>query len=131
MRASRGIVDLDACVVAIELGVGVGRGAVKSAWSVSCHEWKLGYSLDHLERGKPKTLTIPALGLADAKTRGVYEGRKASIDVAKVKEMGAQSLEPSFVALSDAAPGPHMLAFGKRETLLPHDLRGCGGVRHC
>jgi DNA invertase Pin-like site-specific DNA recombinase len=34
-------------------------------------------------------------GIADAKARGVYKGRKASIDPSKVKEMKANGIGPS------------------------------------
>lgn len=37
-------------------------------------------------------------GIAEAKARGVYKGRKASIDATKVKEMRAQGLGPSAIA---------------------------------
>src|SRR6516225_2173278 len=37
-------------------------------------------------------------GIADAKARGVYKGRKRSIDPAKVKQMCADGLGPSAVA---------------------------------
>src|SRR5436305_5347706 len=37
-------------------------------------------------------------GIADAKSRGVYKGRKASIDRAKVKSMKAQGMGPSAIA---------------------------------
>jgi DNA invertase Pin-like site-specific DNA recombinase len=37
-------------------------------------------------------------GIADAKARGVYNGRKASIDPAKVKDMKAQGMGPSAIA---------------------------------
>ena len=37
-------------------------------------------------------------GIADAKARGVYKGRKRSIDPAKVKQMTADGLGPSAIA---------------------------------
>jgi DNA invertase Pin-like site-specific DNA recombinase len=37
-------------------------------------------------------------GIAEAKVRGVYKGRKPSIDAAKVKEMRAQGLGASAIA---------------------------------
>jgi DNA invertase Pin-like site-specific DNA recombinase len=37
-------------------------------------------------------------GIADAKARGVYQGRKASIDPAKVREMCAQGMGASAIA---------------------------------
>src|SRR5260370_38667668 len=37
-------------------------------------------------------------GIADAKARGVYKGRKASIDPAKVKQMKADGMGPSAIA---------------------------------
>jgi DNA invertase Pin-like site-specific DNA recombinase len=37
-------------------------------------------------------------GIADAKARGVYQGRKASIDPAKVKELRTQGLGASAIA---------------------------------
>ncbi|MGY4463932.1 recombinase family protein [Bradyrhizobium sp. LB13.1] len=37
-------------------------------------------------------------GIADAKARGVYQGRKASIDTAKVKALKAQGLGASAIA---------------------------------
>ena len=37
-------------------------------------------------------------GIADAKARGVYKGRKRSIDPAKVKQMTAEGLGPSAIA---------------------------------
>ncbi len=37
-------------------------------------------------------------GIASAKTRGVYKGRKASIDPAKIKQMKAEGLGPSAIA---------------------------------
>ena len=37
-------------------------------------------------------------GIADAKARGVYQGRKASIDPAKVKELRAQGMGASAIA---------------------------------
>jgi DNA invertase Pin-like site-specific DNA recombinase len=37
-------------------------------------------------------------GIADAKARGVYKGRKASIDPAKIKEMKAGGMGPSAIA---------------------------------
>jgi len=37
-------------------------------------------------------------GIADAKARGIYEGRKRSIDPAKVKQMSADGLGPSAIA---------------------------------
>jgi DNA invertase Pin-like site-specific DNA recombinase len=37
-------------------------------------------------------------GIADAKARGVYRGRKASIDPAKVTEMRAQGMGASAIA---------------------------------
>jgi DNA invertase Pin-like site-specific DNA recombinase len=37
-------------------------------------------------------------GIADAKARGVYRGRKASIDPAKVREMRAQGMGASAIA---------------------------------
>jgi DNA invertase Pin-like site-specific DNA recombinase len=37
-------------------------------------------------------------GIADAKARGVYKGRKASIDPVKVKQMKADGMGPSAIA---------------------------------
>ncbi len=37
-------------------------------------------------------------GIADAKARGVYKGRKASIDPAKIKQMTAHGMGPSAIA---------------------------------
>jgi DNA invertase Pin-like site-specific DNA recombinase len=37
-------------------------------------------------------------GIASAKTRGVYKGRKASIDTAKIKQMRADGIGPSAIA---------------------------------
>jgi DNA invertase Pin-like site-specific DNA recombinase len=37
-------------------------------------------------------------GIADAKTRGVYKGRKPSIDTAKIRELRAQGIGPSDIA---------------------------------
>jgi DNA invertase Pin-like site-specific DNA recombinase len=37
-------------------------------------------------------------GIADAKARGVYQGRKASIDPAKVRLMRAQGMGASAIA---------------------------------
>jgi DNA invertase Pin-like site-specific DNA recombinase len=37
-------------------------------------------------------------GIADAKARGVYRGRKASIDPGKVKALKAQGMGPSAIA---------------------------------
>ena len=37
-------------------------------------------------------------GIADAKLRGVYKGRRASIDPAKVKDMRASGMGPSAIA---------------------------------
>jgi DNA invertase Pin-like site-specific DNA recombinase len=37
-------------------------------------------------------------GIADAKARGVYKGRKASIDPAKVKAMKTEGMGPSAIA---------------------------------
>ena len=37
-------------------------------------------------------------GIADAKARGVYQGRKASIDTAKVKALRAQGMGASAIA---------------------------------
>ena len=37
-------------------------------------------------------------GIADAKARGVYKGRKASIDPAKVREMAAQGIGATAIA---------------------------------
>src|SRR4051794_1589098 len=37
-------------------------------------------------------------GIADAKARGIYKGRKASIDPAKVKQMKADGMGPSAIA---------------------------------
>jgi len=37
-------------------------------------------------------------GIADAKARGVYKGRKASIDPAKVRQMQADGMGPSAIA---------------------------------
>jgi DNA invertase Pin-like site-specific DNA recombinase len=37
-------------------------------------------------------------GIADAKARGVYKGRKASIDAAKIKQMKADGMGPSAIA---------------------------------
>ena len=37
-------------------------------------------------------------GIADAKARGVYRGRKASIDPAKVREMSSQGLGATAIA---------------------------------
>ena len=37
-------------------------------------------------------------GIADAKMRGVYKGRKASIDPAKVRQMKADGMGPSAIA---------------------------------
>src|SRR5246127_763338 len=37
-------------------------------------------------------------GIADAKARGVYRGRKASIDPAKVRQMKADGMGPSAIA---------------------------------
>jgi DNA invertase Pin-like site-specific DNA recombinase len=37
-------------------------------------------------------------GIAGAKARGVYKGRKASIDPAKVKQMKADGMGPSAIA---------------------------------
>jgi hypothetical protein len=37
-------------------------------------------------------------GIADAKARGVYKGRKASIDTAKIKQMKAAGIGPSAIA---------------------------------
>jgi len=37
-------------------------------------------------------------GIADAKARGVYKGRKASIDPAKVEAMKTEGMRPSAIA---------------------------------
>src|SRR4051812_11936092 len=37
-------------------------------------------------------------GIADAKARGVYKGRKASMDVAKIKELRASGMGPTAIA---------------------------------
>jgi len=37
-------------------------------------------------------------GIADAKARGVYKGRKASIDPVKVREMNDRGMGPSAIA---------------------------------
>jgi DNA invertase Pin-like site-specific DNA recombinase len=37
-------------------------------------------------------------GIADAKARGVYRGRKASIDPTKIKQMKAEGVGPSAIA---------------------------------
>jgi DNA invertase Pin-like site-specific DNA recombinase len=37
-------------------------------------------------------------GIADAKARGVYKGRKASIDPVKVRELKASGMRPSAIA---------------------------------
>jgi DNA invertase Pin-like site-specific DNA recombinase len=37
-------------------------------------------------------------GIADAKARGVYKGRKASIDAAKIKQMKGDGMGPSAIA---------------------------------
>ena len=37
-------------------------------------------------------------GIADAKARGVYKGRKPSIDPAKVRDLKAQGMGPSAIA---------------------------------
>ena len=37
-------------------------------------------------------------GIANAKARGVYNGRKASIDAAKIKQMKAEGIGPSAIA---------------------------------
>ncbi len=37
-------------------------------------------------------------GIANAKARGVYKGRRASIDPAKIKQMKAEGLGPSAIA---------------------------------
>jgi len=37
-------------------------------------------------------------GIANAKARGVYKGRKASIDPAKIKQMKAEGMGPSAIA---------------------------------
>jgi DNA invertase Pin-like site-specific DNA recombinase len=37
-------------------------------------------------------------GIADAKARGVYRGRKASIDPGKVKALKAEGMGPSAIA---------------------------------
>ncbi len=37
-------------------------------------------------------------GIASAKARGVYKGRKASIDPAKIKQMTAEGTGPSAIA---------------------------------
>ncbi len=37
-------------------------------------------------------------GIASAKARGVYRGRKASIDPAKIKKMRADGVGPSAIA---------------------------------
>jgi hypothetical protein len=37
-------------------------------------------------------------GIADAKARGVYKGRKASIDPAKIKKLKAEGVWPSAIA---------------------------------
>ena len=37
-------------------------------------------------------------GIADAKARGVYKGRKASVDAAKVKRMKSEGMGPSAIA---------------------------------
>jgi DNA invertase Pin-like site-specific DNA recombinase len=37
-------------------------------------------------------------GIADAKARGVYKGRKVSIDPAKIKQMKADGVGPSVIA---------------------------------
>jgi DNA invertase Pin-like site-specific DNA recombinase len=37
-------------------------------------------------------------GIADAKARGVYKGRKTSIDPTKVKDMKAKGMGPSAIA---------------------------------
>jgi DNA invertase Pin-like site-specific DNA recombinase len=39
-------------------------------------------------------------GIASAKTRGVYKGRKASIDTTKIKQMRADGMGPSAIAKS-------------------------------
>jgi DNA invertase Pin-like site-specific DNA recombinase len=36
--------------------------------------------------------------IADAKARGVYKGRKPSIDGAKIKQMAADGMGPSMIA---------------------------------
>ena len=41
-------------------------------------------------------------GIADAKARGVYKGRKASIDPAKIIQMKAEGIGPSAIVPSDA-----------------------------
>ena len=37
-------------------------------------------------------------GIASAKARGVYKGRKASIDAAKIRKMKADGVGPSAIA---------------------------------
>jgi DNA invertase Pin-like site-specific DNA recombinase len=37
-------------------------------------------------------------GIADAKARGAYKGRKASIDPVKVRELKASGMRPSAIA---------------------------------
>jgi DNA invertase Pin-like site-specific DNA recombinase len=37
-------------------------------------------------------------GIANAKARGVYKGRKASIDPGKIKQMTADGMGPSAIA---------------------------------
>ena len=37
-------------------------------------------------------------GIADAKARGIYKGRKASIDTAKIKQMKADGMGPFAIA---------------------------------
>ena len=39
-------------------------------------------------------------GIADAKARGVYKGRKPSINPAKIKQMKADGMGPSAIAKS-------------------------------
>lgn len=62
-------------------------------------------------------------GIADAKARGVYQGRKASIDPAKVKELHAQGLGASAIAkaLSIAARPSIELSQGQRSSNDPRN----------
>ena len=46
----------------------------------------------------PRVPRSPSEGIADAKSRGVYKGRKASIDPDKIRQMKADGMGPSTIA---------------------------------
>ena len=73
------------------MGTDHGHGPIRERRGVRYTEVRLGWLWKH----EPGTYVKFA---PDAKARGVYRGRKASIDPAKVKALKAEGMGPSAIA---------------------------------